>query len=327
MLVIRFWGEVTLPGETKEAGSPCDNLVRWRGDTQRFHRQAFQEGSPIRLSYHPDTDSLYIAFHPGPSAHTVEIVDGFNVDFDTTGGIVGFDIDHASRHLDVSTLEAEAPGILQRVSDRGHPEAVHVETGKDFLRVFLSDGRGIAVPLFWYPRLCEGTVEELNNWELHDGRKSISWPGLDELIGVSDLLEGTPSGAYPSSLESQKETPSSDESYAQAVDVETGKDFLRVFLGDGRVIAVSLSWYPRLCHGTAEEAKKWNIPGEGRSISWPGLDEDIGVCDLLDGFPSGESARSYGRWLQARKQNRGLIGEEIRIHESSAEFRKGTFHD
>ena len=70
----------------------------------------------MRLSYHPDTDSLYIEFHPGPSAHTVEIVDGFNVDFDATGGIVGFDIDHASRNLDVATLEAEAPGILQRVS-------------------------------------------------------------------------------------------------------------------------------------------------------------------------------------------------------------------
>ena len=164
----------------------------------------------------------------------MEIVDGVNADFDATGGIVGFDIDHASRHLDVSTLEAEAPGILQRVSDRRHPEAVHVETGKDFLRVFLADGRGIAVPL---------------------------------------------------------------------------------------------SWYPRLCHGTAEEAKQWTIPGEGRSISWPGLDEDIGVCDLLDGFPSGESARSYGRWLQARKQNRGLIGAEIEDHESSAEFRKGTFHN
>ena len=110
----RYYVGVAAPGH--EAGSPCGDLVRWRDDTQRFHRQAFQEGSPMRLSYHPDTDSLYIEFHPGPSAHTVEIVDGFNVDFDATGGIVGFDIDHASRHLDVATLEAEAPGILQRVS-------------------------------------------------------------------------------------------------------------------------------------------------------------------------------------------------------------------
>ncbi len=257
----------------------------------------------------------------------MEIVDGVNVDFDATGGIVGFDIDHASRHLDVSTLEAEAPGILQRVSDRRHPEAVHVETGKDFLRVFLADGRGIAVPLSWYPRLCHGTAEEAKKWELRGEGESIFWPALDERMGVSDLLKETPSGSHPSSLGFQNETHVSDESYAQAVHVETGKDFLRVFLTDGRVIAVPLSWYPRLCHGTAEEAKQWTIPGQGRGISWPGLDEDISVCGLLDGFPSGESARSYGRWLQARKQNRGLIGAEIEDHESSAEFRKGTFHN
>ena len=130
----------------------------------------------------------------------MEIVDGVNVDFDATGGIVGFDIDHASRHLDVSTLEAEAPGILQRVSDRRHPEAVHVETGKDFLRVFLADGRGIAVPLSWYPRLCHGTAEEAQKWELRGEGESIFWPALDERMGVSDLLKETPSGSHPSSL-------------------------------------------------------------------------------------------------------------------------------
>ncbi len=69
----------------------------------------------MRLSYHPDTDSLYIEFQPTPSVHTVEIVDGFNADFDASGGIVGLDIDHASRHVDVDALEVRAPSLLQRV--------------------------------------------------------------------------------------------------------------------------------------------------------------------------------------------------------------------
>ena len=58
----------------------------------------------MRLGYFPDTDSLYIEFSSEPSSHTVEVSDGVNVDFDASGGIVGFDIDHASRHMDIDAL-------------------------------------------------------------------------------------------------------------------------------------------------------------------------------------------------------------------------------
>ena len=37
-----------------------------------------------------------------------EVSDGINVDLDADGGVVGFDIDHASKRLDLSTLETEA---------------------------------------------------------------------------------------------------------------------------------------------------------------------------------------------------------------------------
>ena len=39
---------------------------------------------------------------------TREIVSGLNVDLDTADDVVGFDIDHASKLLDLSTLEAES---------------------------------------------------------------------------------------------------------------------------------------------------------------------------------------------------------------------------
>ena len=59
----------------------------------------------MKLHYYPETDSLYIEFRPGPSAETREIADGLNVDLDAQGEVVGFDIDRASRHLDLETLE------------------------------------------------------------------------------------------------------------------------------------------------------------------------------------------------------------------------------
>ena len=62
----------------------------------------------MRLHYHPETDSLYVEFKAGPGVETREVSDGLNVDLDAAGEVVGFDIDHASQRLDLSTLEAEA---------------------------------------------------------------------------------------------------------------------------------------------------------------------------------------------------------------------------
>ena len=62
----------------------------------------------MKLQYYPDTDSLYVELKPVPSVETREISDGLIVDLDAEGQVVGFDLDHASRRLDLSTLETEA---------------------------------------------------------------------------------------------------------------------------------------------------------------------------------------------------------------------------
>ena len=62
----------------------------------------------MRLHYYPETDSLYVELRAGPGAETREVSDGLNVDFDAAGNVIGFDIDHASKRLDLSTLETEA---------------------------------------------------------------------------------------------------------------------------------------------------------------------------------------------------------------------------
>ena len=62
----------------------------------------------MKLHYYPDTDSLYVEFKAGLGAETREVSEGLNVDLDANGDVVGFDIDHASKRLDLATLETEA---------------------------------------------------------------------------------------------------------------------------------------------------------------------------------------------------------------------------
>jgi uncharacterized protein YuzE len=62
----------------------------------------------MKLHYYPETDSLYIELKSSPGSATREIVEGLVVDFDADGNVVGFDIDHASRKLDLSTVETIA---------------------------------------------------------------------------------------------------------------------------------------------------------------------------------------------------------------------------
>ena len=62
----------------------------------------------MKLHYYPETDSLYIELRDEAGAETREITDGLNVDLNEKGEVVGFDIDSASRHLDLTTLETIA---------------------------------------------------------------------------------------------------------------------------------------------------------------------------------------------------------------------------
>ncbi len=62
----------------------------------------------MKLHYYPETDSLYVEFKTRPGAETIEVTQGLNVDVDSDGEIVGFDIDNASQRLDLATLETES---------------------------------------------------------------------------------------------------------------------------------------------------------------------------------------------------------------------------
>ena len=55
----------------------------------------------MKLNYYKDTDSLYIDLSSKPSADSREISEGVVLDYDAAGNLVGIDIDHASRKIDL----------------------------------------------------------------------------------------------------------------------------------------------------------------------------------------------------------------------------------
>jgi hypothetical protein len=78
--------------------------------------------------------------------------------------------------------------------------AVKVIVTDDTLAVDLEDGRSIAIPIGWYPRLAYGTPEERANFKISGAGYGIHWPDLDEDIGVEGLLLGKKSLESPASF-------------------------------------------------------------------------------------------------------------------------------
>jgi hypothetical protein len=54
--------------------------------------------------------------------------------------------------------------------------------------VELSDGRTIGVPLAWFPKLLNCTVDELE--QVRISSRGLHWDAMDEDISVAGLLAG-----------------------------------------------------------------------------------------------------------------------------------------
>jgi len=86
------------------------------------------------------------------------------------------------------------------VTELRHALAQTVSVTEDALIAELADGRTIAVPVAWFPRLAHGTPTERAHWRLIGGGEGIQWPDLDEDISVESLLAGRGSGETQESL-------------------------------------------------------------------------------------------------------------------------------
>ncbi len=78
------------------------------------------------------------------------------------------------------------------VPTRGDERVADVRCDSERLIVDLTDGRTIAVPLAWYPRLLNATDEQRANWERAGAGFGIHWPDVDEDLSVAGLLSGSP---------------------------------------------------------------------------------------------------------------------------------------
>jgi Protein of unknown function (DUF2442) len=74
--------------------------------------------------------------------------------------------------------------------DVGDIRPVSVAFTADELVVTLADGRKIATPLAWYPRLRDASTAQRDHFELMP--MGIHWPELDEDLGVAGMLRGRP---------------------------------------------------------------------------------------------------------------------------------------
>jgi Protein of unknown function (DUF2442) len=74
--------------------------------------------------------------------------------------------------------------------DVGDLRAEAVEFTENELVVTLADGRKIATPLDWYPRLMRASAKERAKFEIMP--MGIHWPDLDEDLGIAGMLKGRP---------------------------------------------------------------------------------------------------------------------------------------
>lgn len=73
------------------------------------------------------------------------------------------------------------------------PCAMAVVCSDDELRVALTDGRWLSVPIVWFPRLAHASSSERANFELLGDGQGIHWPDVDEDISIMGLIAGQPS--------------------------------------------------------------------------------------------------------------------------------------
>jgi hypothetical protein len=72
--------------------------------------------------------------------------------------------------------------------DVGDLKPREVEFTPSELIVTLLDGRKIATPLEWYPRLQRASAAQRANYEIMP--MGIHWPQLDEDLSIAGMLKG-----------------------------------------------------------------------------------------------------------------------------------------
>lgn len=62
----------------------------------------------MTFEYYPETDTLYIALRPGPSADAAEVAPDVVLDYDEDGHVIGLTVEHASVRADLRSFSVTA---------------------------------------------------------------------------------------------------------------------------------------------------------------------------------------------------------------------------
>jgi hypothetical protein len=87
-------------------------------------------------------------------------------------------IEHNYWNLAMSTLEIDVGSLRARSVDF---------VGTDLV-VTLADGRRIATPIEWYPRLAKASPQEREKYEIMP--LGVHWPDVDEDLSIEGMFEG-----------------------------------------------------------------------------------------------------------------------------------------
>jgi hypothetical protein len=60
----------------------------------------------------------------------------------------------------------------------------------EMMKVTLTDGRILLVPLLWFPTLQRASPEQRANYEIGGGGIGLHWPDIDEDLSVAGLMAG-----------------------------------------------------------------------------------------------------------------------------------------
>ena len=70
-----------------------------------------------------------------------------------------------------------------------YPAIVAARVDKDRITAQLSDGREVAIPMAWFPRLLGATKVQRSRLVVSPGGYGIHWPEVDEDISIKAFLD------------------------------------------------------------------------------------------------------------------------------------------
>lgn len=79
-------------------------------------------------------------------------------------------------------MSTSVPSVDQR------PRAASVVVEGDRVRVVLTDGRDIGIPMGWYPWLANATPEEQADFDIIEDGLGVWWERLDDGLSVPGML-------------------------------------------------------------------------------------------------------------------------------------------